>query len=93
MTAHGIARDKIFSEKISTRLRVRPRSRRPWPPPGRSRPMPRTAASSSPCTRYRQGCGLAGRRGVRQGAAGGPRSRRTAGAPTGGADRAAGPRT
>ncbi|MFF9396194.1 zinc finger domain-containing protein [Streptomyces griseoluteus] len=28
LTAHGIPRDKVFHEKISTRVRVRPRSRR-----------------------------------------------------------------
>ena len=47
LAAHGIPRDKIFSEKISTRVRVRPQfeARSPWP--ARSRPTPRTAASSS----------------------------------------------
>ncbi|MGW0068113.1 zinc finger domain-containing protein [Streptosporangium sandarakinum] len=51
LTAHGVGRDKIFSEKISTRLKARPAFEKALATVRRSRPMPRTAASSSPCTR------------------------------------------
>ncbi|MFE4337263.1 hypothetical protein ACFRQM_50630 [Streptomyces sp. NPDC056831] len=53
LAKHGIDRDKVFSEKISTRLRVpsAPSSRPRSHSPARSRPTPRTAASSSPWTR------------------------------------------
>jgi hypothetical protein len=51
LAAHGIPRGKVFSEKISTRVRVRPQFEAALAWPGKSRPMPRTAGSSSPSTR------------------------------------------
>ncbi len=51
LAAHHIPREKIFAEKVSTRVRVRPSSKPPWRPAGRSKPSRRTAGSSSPSTR------------------------------------------
>ncbi|MFJ2722997.1 hypothetical protein [Streptomyces sp. NPDC087437] len=51
LAKHGIPRDKAFSEKISTRVRVRPQFEPRSRSPARSRPTPRTAGPSSPCTR------------------------------------------
>ncbi|GAA2455112.1 hypothetical protein GCM10010405_43900 [Streptomyces macrosporus] len=41
LAAKNIPRDKIFAEKISTRVRVRQRSRRPGPPHPTPHPGPR----------------------------------------------------
>ncbi|WP_425546736.1 recombinase family protein [Brevibacterium sanguinis] len=51
LEAHGIGREKIFAEKVSTRVRVRPKFEAAWKPAARSRPTPHTAGSSSPSTR------------------------------------------
>ncbi|MER7987698.1 hypothetical protein ABTY53_19255 [Streptomyces noursei] len=51
LSKHDIPRDKIFSEKISTRVRAARSSRRRSARPGRSRRTPGTAGSSSPSTR------------------------------------------
>jgi len=51
LAAHGIGRNKIFSEKISTRVGYGRSSRRRSRWPTRSRLTPRTAGSSSSSTR------------------------------------------
>ncbi|MEK8175040.1 recombinase family protein [Streptomyces sp. M19] len=51
LSKHGIPRDKIFSEKISTRVRVRPKFEEALRTAREVKAHARTAGSSSPCTR------------------------------------------
>ncbi|GAA2282029.1 hypothetical protein GCM10010145_61770 [Streptomyces ruber] len=51
LSEHSVPRDKIFSEKISTRVRVRPRFEEALRTAREVKTQPRTAGSSSPCTR------------------------------------------
>ncbi|WP_211370391.1 hypothetical protein [Nonomuraea turkmeniaca] len=55
LEAHGIGRDKTFSEKISTRHKVRPEFERPSPPPVyEMKRLGRDAASSPPAETERR---------------------------------------
>ena len=51
LAKHGLEREKVFSEKISTRVRVRPQFEAALALARQIKAHARTAGSSSPCTR------------------------------------------
>ncbi|WP_255980891.1 recombinase family protein [Streptomyces longispororuber] len=51
LVKHGVPRDKVFSEKVSTRVRIRPKFEEALRTAREVKAHARTAGSSLPCTR------------------------------------------